>query len=145
MNKWLISSVITSVACGYLLWQLLIPVKVVEAHRAICSENGPCHSDILLVKHFPFLKSRQIAWWESNKDMIRIKYGIPHKDDNGYYSITIMGFGKGFRTEPNESLLFSTDEVYCFEEMASGVKCIDRDTLFSINKTPNGGLRYLSH
>ncbi|MTD39577.1 DUF943 family protein [Erwinia sp. CPCC 100877] len=145
MNKRLIAVVIAAVVCGYLLWQFLTPVEIVEAHGAICSETGPCHNDILLVRHFPYLKSRQIAWWEDHRDIIQAKYGIPHKDDKGYYSITIMGFGKGFRTKPNESLLFSTDEVYCFEDMVTEAKCIDRDTLFSVDETPNGGLRYQSH
>ena len=145
MNKLLISNVIVLTTCGYLLWHFLTPVEIVEAHGAICSENNSCHNDILLVRHFPYLKSRQIAWWEANKNIIQTKYGIPHKDDNGNYSITIMGFGRGFRTESHESLLFSTDEVYCFEEMATELKCINRDTLFSIDKTPNTGLRYLSY
>lgn len=145
MNKQLIGAVLAVASCGYLLWQYLTPVEIVEAHEAICSEAGPCHSDILLVRNFPYLESRQVAWWEANRDMIQAKYGIPHKDDNGYYSVTIMGFGKGFRTEPNESLLLSTDEVYCFDEMVTEDRCIDRDTLFSVDNTPNGGLRYKSY
>lgn len=145
MNKLLAGCIFTIAACGYMLWQYMTPVEIMEAHEAICSETGPCHSDILLVRHFPYLKTRQIAWWEANKEKIQAKYGIPNKDDQGYYNVTIMGFGKGFRTEPNESLLLSTDEVYRFAEMVTEMKCINRDILFSINKTPNGGLRYQSH
>ena len=135
MNKSLIAGVIATAASGYLFWQYLMPVQIVAVHEG----------NTILVRHFPYLKSSQIAWWEANKDMIHAKYGIPHKDDNGYYSITVMGFGKGFRTQPNESLLFSSDEVYCFEEMVTNAKCIDRDTLFSVDETPSGGLRYQSH
>ena len=76
---------------------------------------------------------------------MQLKYGIPHKDNNGYYSVTIMGFGRGYRTEPNESLLFSTDEVFCFDEIETEARCIDRNILFAVDKTPNGGLRYKSH
>lgn len=145
MHKRLIAGVIAAATCGYIFWQILTPVEIVAAHNAVCSETGSCHSDILLVKNFPYLKSRQITWWKAHRDMIKKKYGIPHKNDHGYYQITIMGFGKGYRTEPNESLLLSTDEVYCFNEMVTEARCIDRDNLFSVDKTPNGGLRYQSY
>ncbi|QCR38405.1 DUF943 family protein [Nissabacter sp. SGAir0207] len=147
MNKRLIASVIVAASCGYLLWQYLIPVEIVAAHGAsVCNETSPpCHGDILIVRHFPYLKSRQIAWWRANKDMIQSKYGIPHNDTAGYYSVTIMEFGDGYRTEPNESLLFFTDEVFCFYEMEPEARCIDRNILFNVSKTPNSGLKYKSY
>ncbi|WP_420866012.1 DUF943 family protein [Kosakonia radicincitans] len=61
-------------ACGYLLWLYLTPVEIVAVHR-----------NIILVRHFPYLKSRQIAWWEANKAMIKAKYGIPHKSKDGFW------------------------------------------------------------
>jgi len=122
-------------ACGYVLWQYLTPVEIVAVHDG----------DVILVRNFPYLKNRQIAWWEANKDMIQAKYGIPNKSEDDYYSVAIMGFGDGYRTEPNESLLFFTDEVFCFDEMDTEARCIDRNILFSVDKTPNGGLRYKSY
>lgn len=66
----------------------------------------------ILVRHFPSLKSRQIARWEANKAVIQAKYGIPHEGKDGFYHVWIVDFGNGYRTEPDENLLFSTDEVF---------------------------------
>ncbi|WP_233509243.1 DUF943 family protein [Pluralibacter gergoviae] len=127
--------VIAAAACGYMLWQYLTPVEIVAVHEG----------DIILVRHFPYLKSRQIAWWEANKGMLKDKYGIPHTLSDGYYYVSIMGLGDGYRTEPNESLLFSTDEVYCFKEMYTEAKCIDRKPLLDVRWSQNRGLKYESY
>ncbi|AYN29015.1 DUF943 family protein [Buttiauxella sp. 3AFRM03] len=146
MNNRLIAGVIAAAACGYVLWQYLTPVEIVDVHgKNMCSKMYDCHGDILLVRHFPYLKNRQIAWWEANKDMIQAKYGIPHKSEDGYYNVTIMGFGDGYRTEPDESLLFSTDEVFCFYDMPTEVQCIDRNLLFDVDLSRNTGLTYESY
>lgn len=130
MNK-LIAAAIT--ACGFLLWQYLTPVEIVAAH-----------GNTLLVRHFPYLKSRQIAWWESNKDMIKAQYDIPEKF-NSYYYISVMDFGDGYRTEPNESLLWFTDEVLCFNDIPTKARCIDRKPLLNVRYSQNYGLEYESY
>lgn len=133
MYKRLIISIVVAVACGYALWQYLMPVEIVAVHEG----------NTILVRHFPYLKSRQIAWWEANKDMIKAKYGIPHKDHNGYYSVYIQGFGNGYRTEPQgDSLLFSSEDVLCFDDMATAARCIDKKPLLSIGSAPNAKLYY---
>lgn len=58
MNKRLIAGVIAVAGCGYLLWQYFTPVEIVAVHDG----------NTILVRHFPYLKTRQIAWWEANKD-----------------------------------------------------------------------------
>jgi len=133
MNKRLIAEVVAAAVGGYLLWQYLTPVEIVAVHR-----------NVMLVRHFPYLKSRQIAWWEANKDMIQAKYGIPKKY-NSYYYISVMDFGNGYRTEPNESLLWFTDEVYCFNDMSTEARCIDRKPLFDVRWSKNYGLEYESY
>jgi len=133
VNKRLIAGVAAVAACGYLLWQYLTPVEIIAVHR-----------NVMLVRHFPYLKSRQIAWWEANKDMIQAKYGIPKKY-NSYYYISVMDFGNGYRTEPNESLLWFTDEVYCFNDMSTEARCIDRKPLFDVRWSKNYGLEYESY
>lgn len=133
MNKWLIACVIAA-AGGYLLWQYLTPVEIVAVHDG----------NTILVRHFPYLKSRQIAWWKANKDMIKAKYGIPQKY-NSYYYISVMDFGNGYRTEPNESLLWFTDEVFCFNDMPTEARCIDRKPLFNVRYSRNYGLEYESY
>ncbi|MDY0922565.1 MULTISPECIES: DUF943 family protein [unclassified Leclercia] len=52
MNKRLIADVIAVAGCGYLLWQYFTPVEIVTVHDG----------NTILVRHFPYLKSRQIAW-----------------------------------------------------------------------------------
>lgn len=134
MNKRLIAGVIAAASCGYLLWQYFTPVEVVAVHDG----------NTILVRHFPYLKSRQIAWWEANKDMIQAKYGIPEGYDS-YYYIYLVDFGNGYRTEPNESLLFWTDEVFCFNDIKTDARCIDRKPLFTVRWSKNNGLEYESY
>lgn len=134
MNKRLIAGIVAAAVGGYLLWQYLTPVEIVVVHDG----------NTILVRHFPYLKSRQIAWWEANKDMIQAKYGIPKKY-NSYYYISVMDFGNGYRNEPNESLLWFTDEVYCFNDMSTEARCIDRKPLFDVRWSKNYGLEYESY
>lgn len=135
MNKRLIAGVVAFAASGYLLWQYLTPVEIVAVHDG----------NTILVRHFPYLKSRQIAWWEANKGMIQAKYGIPSKGTDYYYDILVVDFGNGYRTEPEESLLFSTDEVFCFNDMKTEARCIDRKPLFDVSWSQNTGLEYESY
>ena len=135
MNKRLIAGIIAAASGGYLLWQYQTPVEIVAVHD----------SYKILVRHFPYLKSRRIDWWEANKDMIQEKYGIPHKDEDGFYHVLIMDFGNGYRTEPNESLLWFTDEVFCFNAMSTEARCIDRKPLFDVRWSRNYGLKYESY
>jgi hypothetical protein len=136
VNKRLIAGVVAAAACGYILWQFLTPVEIVAVHDG----------DTVLVRHFPYLKSRQIAWWEANKDMIKAKYGVPHTIySDGGYSVFIVGFGDRYRAEPNESLLFSTDEVFCFDDLQTDARCIDRNPLLSVRFSRNTGLTFESY
>ncbi|WP_285128972.1 DUF943 family protein [Leclercia adecarboxylata] len=104
MNKRLIADVIAVAGCGYLLWQYLTPVEIVAVHEG----------DTILVRHFPYLKSRQIAWWEANKDMIQAKYGIPQKDKDGGYQVFILDFGDGYRIDRGTD---EDSDLRCFDDM----------------------------
>ena len=140
MNKRLIAGVIAVAAGGYLLWQYLTPVEIVEAYgMSKCSELVPCHGDILLVRNFPYLKSRQIAWWEGNKDMIQAKYGIPHKSEDGYYSVAIMDFGGGYRIDGGTD---QDSDLLCFDDMTVAARCIEKETLLRIGWSQNTGQFY---
>lgn len=129
MNKRLIAGAIAVVACGYVTWQFLRPVEIVAVH------NG----DTLLVRHFPYLKSRQIAWWEANKDMIKAKYGIPHKRSDGYYSVFIMDFGEGYRVDRGTD---EDSDLLCFEDMTVPARCIEKKRLSWIGWSQNTGQFY---
>lgn len=131
MNKRLIAGVIAAASCAYLLWQYFTPVEIVAVHEG----------NTILVRHFPYLKNRQIAWWQANKDMIQEKYGIPEEYDS-YYYISFVDFGDGYRTEPNESLLFWTDDVYCFYDIKTDARCVDRKPLLIVRWSRNNGLEF---
>ncbi|MFI8416157.1 DUF943 family protein [Serratia sp. NPDC078593] len=140
MNKRLIAGVIAVATCGYVLWQFLTPVEISAVQgKNECSKMYDCHGDILLVKHFPYLKNRQIAWWEANKAMIQEKYGIPHKDDDGYYSVTIMDFGSGYRIDGETD---QDSNLLCFDEMPVDARCVEKKPLLWIDWSQNTGLFY---
>lgn len=109
---------------AYMLFQFLTPVEVVAVHD----------NNTLLVKNFPFLKSRQITWWEDNKEMIQEKYGLPRKDEDGYYDIYIQGFGDGYRIDRGTD---EDSDLLCFDDMAVAARCIEKDPLMWIGSAPN--------
>lgn len=129
MTKRLIGCVIAIAGCSYLIWLFLRPVEIVAVHKG----------DIILVRHFPYLKSRQIAWWESNKDMIKAKYGIPHKSEDGYYSVNIMDFGEGYRVDRGTD---EDSDLLCFDDMTVPARCIEKIPLRWIGWSQNSGLFY---
>ncbi|MCG8708460.1 DUF943 family protein [Brenneria sp. 4F2] len=129
MNKRIIAGVIAAAACGYTLWQYLIPVEIVAAHSG--------HT--LLVRHFPLLKSRQIAWWQANKDLIQAKYGIPHKLGDGYYGVFILDFGEGYRIDRGTD---EDSDLLCFDDMQTDVNCIDKAPLMWLGWSQNTGQFY---
>ncbi|ANI83978.1 DUF943 family protein [Kosakonia oryzae] len=129
MNKQRMAKVIAAAACGYLLWQYLTPVEIVAVHDG----------DTILVRHFPYLKSRQIAWWEANKAMIKAKYGIPHKSKDGYYSVHIMDFGDGYRIDRGTD---EDSDLLCFNDMPVAARCIEKKPLRWIGWSQNSGQFY---
>lgn len=129
MNKRLISGVVAAAVSGYLLWQYLTPVEIVAVHDG----------NTILVKHFPYLKSRQIAWWEANKDLIQVKYGTPHKDARGYYSVYVQDFGNGYRIDRGTD---EDSDLLCFDDMPVDARCIEKKPLMSVGSAPNATLYY---
>lgn len=129
MNKRLLAGAIAVIACGYVLWQVLTPVEIVAVHEG----------DMILVRNFPYLKSRQIAWWEANKDIIQAKYGIPNKSEGDYYSVTIMDFGDGYRIDRGTD---EDSDLICFDEMPVDARCIEKHPRLWIMSSQNTGLFY---
>lgn len=129
MNKLLIASVVAAVASCYLLWQSLTPVEIVAVHDG----------NTILVRNFPYLKSRQIAWWEANKGMIQAEYGIPSKSEDDYYSVVIMDFGEGYRIDRGTD---EDSDLLCFDDMSVDARCIEKKTRLWIRFSQNTGLFY---
>lgn len=120
---------VAAAACGYALWQYLTPVEIVAVHDG----------DVILVKNFPYLKSRQIAWWEANKDIIQAKYGLPHKGRDGYYSVFIQDFGDGYRIDRGTD---EDSDLLCFDDMTVPARCIEKKWLIRIGWSQNTGQFY---
>ena len=140
MNKRIMAGVITTLVCGYMLWQFLTPVEISAAHgENVCSKIYDCHGDVVLVRHFPYLKSRQIAWWEANKALIQKRYGIPHKDREGNYRVVIMDFGDGYRIDHNTD---QDSDLLCFYEMPADARCVEKKPRLWIGWSQNTGLIY---
>lgn len=128
MNKRLIAGVVAAAVGGYLLWLYLTPVEIVAVHR-----------NVMLVRHFPYLKSSQITWWEANKDMIQAKYGLPSKSEADYYSVVIMDFGEGYRIDRGTD---EDSDLLCFDEMSVDARCIEKHPRLWIRFSQNTGLFY---
>ena len=112
----IVGAVIAAEACVYVLKQFLTPVEIVAVHDG----------NTILVRNFPYLKSRQIAWWEANRNMIQAKYGILHKDEDGSYQVFIMGFGDGYRIDRGTD---EDSDLLCFDYMTVPARCIEKKPL----------------
>lgn len=129
VNKRLIAWLIAVATSGYVLWLTLTPVKIMAVHDG----------NTILVRNFPYLKNRQIAWWKANRGMIQAKYGIPHKNGNGYYSVVIMDFGDGYHIDDGKE---HDSDLLCFNEMVTHARCIKKNPLLWIMSSQNTGLFY---
>ncbi|MCT4702508.1 DUF943 family protein [Enterobacteriaceae bacterium H20N1] len=110
---------------GYFLWLSLRPVEIVAVH-----EDGNYSS--VLVKNFPFTDKGKINWWLQNKDMLKMRYGIPKPASYGGYDITFWNFGSGYKKEDKYDRI-------CFQDMTTDEKCIEKDAIFSVDKSTNSG------
>jgi len=74
---------ISFIACtffAYIFWLYLRPVEIISAHQ---EEN---YSSVL-VKNFPITDKEQINSWQSNKDMLKNRYGIPKPASYGGFTV----------------------------------------------------------
>ena len=108
------------------LWLSLRPVEIVAIHQ----RND--FSDVL-VKSFPFTDKGKINWWLKNKEMLKSRHNIPKPDPDDSYTINIWLFGDGYKEEGKYDRL-------CFRDMKTDKNCIEKDKLFSVNKSKNLGV-----
>lgn len=109
----------------YSMWLLLCPVKIVAVH-----EDG--HFSSVLVKNFPFTDRGKIDWWLKNKDMLKSRYGIPKPASYGNFTIIFWDFSDGYKEEGKYDRL-------CFDDMKTKTNCIEKDAIFSIDRSQNMG------
>ncbi|WP_261641638.1 DUF943 family protein [Erwinia mallotivora] len=113
----------------FFLWLSLRPVEIVAIHH-----RSSGFSDVL-VKNFPCTDKGKINWWLKNKNTIGKKYQIPTPDRNGNFSLTFWLFGEGYKQTDGYDML-------CFNDMKTPVNCIEKNAIFSVEKSPNLGTVY---
>ena len=117
---------VTVVATAYLLLQQSRPVHIVDIHQ-------DSHFSHILVTHLPLTDRGKIAWWLRNRQAIQQKYHIPIPDHDGSYSIMIWIFGEGYKQEDDQ-------DRFCFEDMKTSFRCIEKNGPIYINNSRNRGL-----
>lgn len=117
------------VLLGYWLWLSLHPVEIVAIHH-----RSSGFSDVL-VTSFPPTDKGKINWWLKNKDTLKDKYDIPKPDSDGYFYVTFWLFGEGYKKEGKYDRL-------CFDDMKIKVNCIEKDAVFSVDKSRNMGVMF---
>jgi len=110
---------------GYVLWLSWRPVKIVAVHQ-------DHHFSDVLVENFPLTDKGKINWWLENKKMLREKYQVPAPDKDGYFSLTFWSFGEGYKETDGYDRL-------CFDDKKPPLNCIEKDALFTVDKSPNLG------
>ncbi|WP_313396929.1 DUF943 family protein [Pantoea septica] len=113
---------------SYWIWLCLRPVEIVAVHQ----ENN--YSDVL-VRSFPPTDKGKIAWWLKNKDKLKEKYDIPKPSSSGYFTVVFWGFGDGYKEEGKYDRL-------CFKDMKPPINCIEKDAIFSVDKSRNMGIMF---
>ena len=116
------------VVLGYWLWLCLRPVEIVAVH-----EDGN-HASVL-VKNFPFTDRGKINWWLKNKDRLAGTYNIPKPSPSGYFTVIFWNFGDGYKEEGKY-------DRRCFNDMKTKLNCIEKDAVFSVDKSRNFGLTF---
>ncbi|WP_147199938.1 DUF943 family protein [Pantoea sp. CCBC3-3-1] len=112
------------IICVCAAWHTSRPVEIIAVHDG----------NTILVKNFPIFKNKQIAWWESNKEMIKNRYDIPRPDEEGYYAIYVQGFGDGYHRDGERE---EDADLLCFKDMPVEAHCINKDPLLTIGNARN--------
>jgi len=116
------------VLTGYWLWLSLRPVEIVAIHQRFDTTS-------VLVNNFPLTDKGKINWWLKNKDRLKEKYNIPKPSSSGYFTIIFWDFGEGYKEEGKYDRL-------CFDDMKTKVNCIEKEAVFSVNKSRNFGITF---
>ncbi|MCX8967458.1 DUF943 family protein [Erwinia psidii] len=113
---------------SYIIWMSVRPVEIVAVHV-----DGS-HSSVL-VKNFPYSDKGKINWWIKNKEIIKEKYNIPNPEKDGDFTIIFWLFGDGYKQEEKY-------DRRCFGDMKPPENCIDKNRIFSVDKSRNMGISF---
>lgn len=67
--------------------------------------------------------------------MLKEKYDIPKPSSSGYFTVVFWDFGDGYKEEGKYDRL-------CFEDMKPPINCIEKDAIFSVDKSRNMGIMF---
>lgn len=115
---------ISLIGCAF--WLTMRPVEIVAVHHRTSGFID------ILVKAFHLTDKGKIKWWLENKKMLREKYQVPAPDKDGYFSLTFWSFGEGYKETDGYDRL-------CFDDKKPPLNCIEKDALFTVDKSPNLG------
>ena len=93
-------------------------------------------STFIIVRNFLITAWGKIYWWENHKNLIKEKYKLPRVDTDGNYYVAILDGSGGFKkfTEANlYSFSFEHTDLYCFDEIKSEDRCIEKSFLMLIS------------
>ncbi|MBU9846343.1 DUF943 family protein [Rahnella ecdela] len=93
-------------------------------------------STVIIVRNFPITQWGKIYWWENNKDMMNAKYQLPRVDAAGNYYVSILDGSDGFKKVTEANLYwfsFEHTDLYCFNEIKSEDRCIEKNFLMQIH------------
>ncbi|MCR0999162.1 Enterobacterial putative membrane protein (DUF943) [Serratia rubidaea] len=115
----------------YFSWLFFRPVEVIAVHQ----RNN---FSAVLVNNFPLTEQGKISWWMKNKDMLKIRYGIPKPASYGSFTITFWLFGDGYKEEGKYDRL-------CFDDMDTKINCIEKDAVFSVNNDSRNRIHFTTY
>ncbi|SHO58238.1 DUF943 family protein [Vibrio quintilis] len=116
----------------YLIYAWLKPVQIINVYQ------NKYITDVV-VKNFPVTTRGKISWWKENKESLKAEYNFPNPLSDGTFYIYVWDIGKGIQ---EISQYDQEPEQICFKQRKIKNKCIEKNILFEISKTRNGGLQY---
>lgn len=112
---------------GYFFWLTSRPVEIIAIHKGRSGFNA------VLVKNFPLTDQEKINWWLTEINNIKEKYHIPTPEKDGSFYLTFWLFGEGYKEEGKYDRL-------CFDDMQTPVNCIEKNRVFSVEKSRDGNI-----
>jgi hypothetical protein len=102
---------------------------------------------VIVAKDFPFTQTGRIRWWKENERIIKEKYHIPNRNDGSVYYIAILDINHGLKkvSEADYTSWYSLskDDLFCFDEIKSERRCIEKNVLMEITVGLDGSIGYI--
>nr|ACY01326.1 unknown [Erwinia pyrifoliae] len=104
--------------------------------KIIAVYSDGSYADVL-VKNFPLTDNSKIKWWQKNIPMMKKRFNVPEPSENGVFHVSFWNFDDGYKPAGKEDLL-------CFNQMKSEVRCVEKKKLMEVKKNKNGEVSILT-